>query len=229
MPPARFRFLSLLAVAMLALALSGCHDRHEWNQKLTVVVETPQGERSGSSVIGIEALFYWWPMGGNEVRYRHAGEATVVEVSPGRYLFALLNGTQAERFYWAARDRFKGMERRRWLGQIPRQTEPVTLTGASAPMLVTFDRINDPKTVRRVDPADLAATFGPGYAIKTITLEITNEPVTVGRMESTLPWLEEVGRERATLIPNPPRLRKDATDPEVQYLTPGPFSTELYK
>lgn len=217
MPSARF--LPVLAVAMLAVALAGCHDCHEWNQKMTVVVETPRGERSGSSVVGIEAFFNWWPMGGNEVRYRHVGEATVVEASPGRYLFALLNGTQAERFYWAARDRFKGMERRRWLGQIPRQTEPVALTGRTAPILVAFTNINDPASVRRIDPDNLAAAFGPGYALKAITLEITKEPVTAGVVERVLRWLPGAGY----LIPpeQQPRYVKDQTI--EQNLMPSDF------
>jgi hypothetical protein len=33
------------------------------------------------------------------------------------------------------------------------------------PLLVTFADINDPASVQRVDPDDLAASFGPGYAL----------------------------------------------------------------
>jgi hypothetical protein len=51
------------------------------------------------------------------------------------------------------------------------------------PLLVTFTDIADPKTVTRVDSANLAATFGPGYALTSITLEITDEPVTEGQVQ----------------------------------------------
>ncbi|MEP4423828.1 MAG: hypothetical protein ABJ354_20510, partial [Nitratireductor sp.] len=57
------------------------------------------------------------------------------------------------------------------------------------PLLVTFTDIADPTTVRRVDPDDLAATFGPGVALKRITLEITDEKVTEGRVKAVLGWM----------------------------------------
>lgn len=37
-----------------------------------------------------------------------------------------------------------------------------------------------------VDPADFAATFGPGYALRRITVQITDDPVTTG-IEQKLP------------------------------------------
>jgi len=35
----------------------------------------------------------------------------------------------------------------------------------------------------RVDPADLAATFGAGFALREITLEVTDDAVTEGVVE----------------------------------------------
>lgn len=115
------------------------------------------------------------------------GEATVVEVAQGRTLFALLGGSE-ERLA-AAKDCFAGMTRGEWLRLIPVQTEPVALTGDLIPMLVTFDDITKPETVRQVDPADLSATLGPGVSLRAVTLEITDEPVRVGRGEGVLEWL----------------------------------------
>ena len=57
------------------------------------------------------------------------------------------------------------------------------------PRLVTFDDIDDPTTAREVDPANLAATFGSGVALRGITLELTGEAVTRGRIDGLLPWL----------------------------------------
>ena len=56
-------------------------------------------------------------------------------------------------------------------------------------MLVTFDDITKPETVRRVNPEDLAAVFGEGVRLKAVTLEITDEAVTEGRVEAVLGWL----------------------------------------
>jgi len=214
--PLLSRFLPVLTVAMLALALAGCGNSYEWNQKVTVVVETPQGERAGSSVqsVSYRKLGQSVPLEGNSSSWQVEGEAVVVELPAGRYLFALLKGETTygdvhhvlpsvvypttgprthEALSWAA-------------GQSAGTALPVE--GRNRPLLVTFTNINDPASVRRVDPDDLAASFGPGYALKAITLEISKDPVTVGVVESVLSWFHNVER----LIPSEriPRLAKDA-------------------
>ena len=55
-------------------------------------------------------------------------------------------------------------------------------------MLVTFGDLDDPTSVAEVDPDDLAASFGEGYALKRITVQITDDPVTTG-IEQRLGWL----------------------------------------
>ena len=52
--------------------------------------------------------------------------------------------------------------------------------------MVTFDDLSDPATVRKVDPLDLAATFGPGVKLRAVTLELTNAPITSGKVVSAL-------------------------------------------
>jgi len=183
-------FIRIITALALVLGLTGCRDKHDWHQRLTVRVETPQGVRSGASVVEVTAWFGRIPLSGNEVEYRVQGEATVVEIAPGKYLFALLPGS-AERFYWSARDRFKGMSRGEWLGQITRQSAPVELSDRAMPRLVIFGDINDPTSVQRVDPVDLAASFGPGVRLKSITLEITDAPVSTGKVEAVLGWFND--------------------------------------
>ncbi|AZL59053.1 hypothetical protein EI545_09490 [Tabrizicola piscis] len=172
-------------------------ETHRWRQKLTVVIHTPTGEVTGSSVIEVRVSFYGGgqTITGREVAYDLIGEATVVEVLPGKYLVALIGGSE-ELFARAAKDRFEGMTRGEWLRAIPRQTEPVTLSGDLIPMLVTFDDITKPETVRRVDPKGLAAVFGEGVRLKAVTLEITEEAVTEGRVEGVLGWLNDVWPDR---------------------------------
>ncbi len=115
------------------------------------------------------------------------GEASVVDLGDGRYLFALIGeGTKFLAFRTfnggpgISEKIFAAMSKRRGSKPVPSK---------SFPLLVTFTDINDPKTVKRVDPGDLAASFGAGYKLKSITLEITNEPVTKGVVESVLGWL----------------------------------------
>jgi hypothetical protein len=50
--------------------------------------------------------------------------------------------------------------------------------------------------VKLVDPADLAATFGPGVRLKSETLEVTNEAVTDGVVAQFLPWLVDTWPNR---------------------------------
>ena len=65
---------------------------------------------------------------------------------------------------------------------------PVDVPIGALPLLVRFRDLNDPATVERVDPFDLAASFGPGVKLQRATIEITNDPVTTG-IEQKLPWL----------------------------------------
>lgn len=171
-------------------------ETHSWRQKLTLVVETPEGQVSGSSVVEVRVSFYQGGqiMSGTEVHYDLTGEAAVVEVLPGRYLFALM-GDSEELFFRAAKDRFEEMTRGEWLRAIPGQTEPVTLTGDLIPMLVTFDDTTKPETVRQVNAADLAAAFGEGVRLKAVTLEVTDEAVTEGRVEGVLSWWPQMLRD----------------------------------
>ena len=218
-----------LVLALAAAGLAGCGDSNTWHQKLTVTVETPKGIKSASSVVSVTMH----DTTGNDwmtlpeargARYELTGEAVVLELAPGRYLLALLKGLP-----YATNVIFPDEPPVEIAPALADMRASRELSPKQYPLLVTFADIDDPASVARVDPDDLAAHFGPGYALSSITLAITDEPVTKGRVEAVLGWLEKVGRERPTLIPNPPRLRKDASDPEIQYLTPGPFSTELFK
>lgn len=186
------RLVLFVSLVFAALTLAGCQDRTAWNQKLTVTVETPSRDVTGTSVSEVVAMFGQIPGSASEVNYQLRGEATMVEVAPGRYLFALLGERDAERLYIAV----YGMnfaDRGRKLAALPSVKDVKTLDPGNYPLLVTFDDVNDPKTVKRVDPADLAASFGPGHALKSITLEITDEKVAAGKVESVLGWLRTVG------------------------------------
>ena len=74
----------------------------------------------------------------------------------------------------------------------------VELAPGDLPLLVRFRDINDPKTVERVDPNDLAASFGPGVYLKRATVEITRDPVTTGIVKR-LSWLAPLRSRGASL------------------------------
>ncbi|MGB3312951.1 MAG: hypothetical protein WBB85_00950 [Albidovulum sp.] len=175
-----------------------------WHQRLTITVETPLGEVSGAAVTAVrkvEWLGPWVLPDAQRVINTIKGEAAVVEVAPGRHLFALLDGESGEgswlrdagHWVYAAyglgqkSDRSYEASMRKLKSQS--YNRPVPLPPEGWPLMVTFDDIADPTTVRRVDPDDLAASFGPGVRLKAVTLEVTKAAVTEGRVEGLLGWL----------------------------------------
>ncbi len=181
--------------AWLALGVAGCSDSYSWHQKLEVEVDTPEGVVRGASVVKV-----WWSTG-SDINYfpgatnaqsSVSGEATVVEVAEGRYLFALLDGAQslAPKVFLDKKSRREGGVK--LFGPMLQTTrKQITVPHSHYPTLVTFSDINDPTSVQKVDPDNLAATFGPGVSLKRLTLEITDEPVTEGKIESVLEWLDD--------------------------------------
>ena len=209
----------LLGMAMIPLfgtAACGMDSKRfpDYRYRLTVEVDTPNGMRSGSSVIEV-----YTAMSGpinipspNTLVKRMKGEAVAVDLPNGQTLFALLRSESSVEWAKGAIEniiprsdippregndyprRFDLMLQRTGLYELPRQFPnpppyiDKTDKPTAYPMLVTFKDIADPKTVERVDPDNLAATFGKGYALKRITMQLTDDPVTVG-IEKRLVWL----------------------------------------
>ena len=159
---------------------------------MVVWVNTPSGLISGAAVTDVEIRlvsdFFKGDIGGAKPSFH--GEAVVVELPDGRHLFALLDGATG----WVVNELYdQGVD-----GGVPELSrafksmdEPLRLSPKYYPLLVTFGDLSDPASVMRVDPADLAATFGAGFALREITLEVTNDAVTEGVVEGVLGWLSE--------------------------------------
>ncbi len=121
------------------------------------------------------------------------GEASFVEIAPGKYLFALSVYEPMQRTLHAFVDAPEELRKEDGPRTITARLQSLRETRLVAredyPVLVTFADVNDPKSVQLVDPANLAATFGPGFALKGMTLEITDEKVTEGEVEKVLEWI----------------------------------------
>ena len=190
--------LRLALFLLPVLALTGCTQHFAWHQKLTVTVATPAGEVSGASVTAVEVDGFdgLLPDGG-DVDSRLRGEAVLVEVAPGRYLFVLLTGALgwADAAYGLGGPGTVFEENMRTVeAQVGKP--PVPLPPKTWPLMVTFTDIHDPKTVQQVDPDDLAASFGPGVSLKAVTLAVTDEPVTEGKVEAVLVWLADYNKSQ---------------------------------
>jgi hypothetical protein len=192
----------MVVLLLAVLTLSSCTRDTSWNQRLTLIVETPQGEVRGSAVTRVTKTETSGSLVLPEargVRSKVMGEAVVVEIAPGKFLFALLSGTNEEKrdaTHWVdlayqLRDAESHTGAMAKLRAQPRG-KPVPLPPEGWPMLATFEDVTKPETVRRVNPADLAAVFGEGVRLKEVTLEITREAVTEGRVEGVLGWLSDL-------------------------------------
>ena len=184
---AAFRNLVLLAVLSL---LTACGERHSWHQKLILEVETPNGLVTGGSVV--EASVSWFggldkAMSSNASANGLRGEASFVEVAPGKYLFALLDGEEAAHAIALFTDKPRE-EPRQVTERLQTLKETRVVPPGKYPRLVTFNDLRDPKSVKLVDSANLAAAFGPGFALKSVKLELTDEKVTKGAVGHVLGW-----------------------------------------
>lgn len=209
------RRLAILLLSLFGLPLAACGPSDgppDYRYRLTVEVETPEGLRSGSSVIEVRQRMVrpGSNPAGMAVERRIRGEAVAVDLPGGGTLFALLrsdnNVDWASYVMQTIAPRTQGEDFRQQLddmlaleGEIvlPRMFPPAGhLEERSAyPMLVTFGDIDDPTSVALVDPDDLAATFGEGVSLKRITVQITDDPVTTG-IEERLGWLENLDAYR---------------------------------
>ncbi len=210
---ARRKMLGLMA-SSVAVLLSACGlvKSHEaFRYRLTVEVDTPQGLRTGSSVIEVTAGEVGTTLGGAAVQVR--GQAVAVDLPGGKTLFALLRGDHAP-YDFAGQAMFlvtpfergdkqdgfgpllEAVRANRKVNVVPRMRPgyfDVEPPFSAYPMLVQFHDIADPKTLERVDPDNLPASFGPGIRLRRITVQLTEEPVTTG-ITKRLPWLDHLQR-----------------------------------
>jgi len=214
----------LILIAMLLGYFKIKYPEYSWHQKLAIEVETPSGLKGGASVVSLLVGTHAFVPGGARGFKRLRGEATVVEVAPGQYLFGLLKDQDnlTQRVFDNHPDR-RGDTFDEAFGRLSSLRETRAVPKKYYPLLVTFTDINDPSSVQRVDPDDLATHFGPGVKLKTITLEITNEPVTRGRVEKVLGWLDNYYNKRF----DGKRFGTVKTDnPFANSLASGAFDTE---
>lgn len=238
-------------LAGIALALPGCGaagDRlPDYRYRLTVEVETPEGLRTGSSVIEVSTTV----AGRNSiptpgaVSHRVRGEAVTVDLGARGLLFALLRSE--DNSDWASNVMFRfvpktplkrgtdekydsnarfeamfaAMLNHRELIELPRTFPPVghLVDQPARPVLVRFRNVADPKTVEKVNPDDLAVAYGQGVKLKRITIQLTDDPVTAG-IEKRLGWL---AKQRGSLIPIP-RGKPIGEMPIGSDITEGDFS-----
>jgi hypothetical protein len=207
----------------------------------TFTIETPEGRRSGSNVVEVSIYFARGlaRAQGYAIYTRVRGEATVIDLGDRGLLFATLSDEDSLRFGMThstglgcekpfPRERFDGHvdagqssngEYAAYLDGLNKQKPRGDVPFKDLPMLVRFRDIHDPTSVERVDPHDLAASFGTGVKLDGMSVEITDASVTKG-IEPLLPWLADL---KTRLSPAPPGLLP--ATPLINLLTAADFQS----
>lgn len=183
--------LALIATVLLYWQLR--YPTHTYRYKLTVEVKTPEGTRSGYAVREIT-----WRSGihfaeGYTGFTKERGEAVIVKLPNNQTLLALLynaNPGATARFAFGKSNLSHDFDRS--VIELERPVLRSAKWGESGyPRLIRFRDPLDPMSVERIDPTSLADTFGAGYALKRITAQITDEPVT-DIISKHLSWFAEL-------------------------------------
>lgn len=225
----RFAFICMLAcTGLLLYACSGGSVTYRY--RLTVTVDTPEGPRTGSSVIEVTTCCSSRSNAG--VTSTQRGEAVAVDLGRRGTLFALLS-VRDDPFHAAkiapaalmpvidsrgtaeaAINNLRAMRDVRGAVPVPRRVYPV---------LVNFRDIRDPNTVMEVDPDRLEARFGPGVHLRAITVEMSDDALT-STIPARFPWWTAYREKRfdgATV-----RI-ENVQDPNLSHhITRSYFSTE---
>jgi hypothetical protein len=236
-------------VAAAAVGLAGCDTpTRRFRERLTLVVDTPEGTATGTSVIEHATAFQDGWLGGianHTLLGSTRGEATVVDLRSHGLLFALLTPDMARIDRNGRRGRgapggyeysvFKDLNDQATQESGGKTEKLISLFIDSLNRLkpkgeVPFDILglfvrfrdpNDSRTVERVDPANFAASYGHGLRLNSATIEITDDPLTTG-IEQKLPWLKD-GWPEKVLIPYSGPLRPASQVSQIENLTHDDF------
>lgn len=190
-----------IIAGLAAAPLIGCtRSLPTYRFRLSVHVDTPQGERTGASVIEVHSVDQGKGFPGPEaggIRIRFRGEAASLKMPNGVYVFALLRGKETHSAQTIAGAPFaatgaRGIARESY-GDSLRRVMGVAgvheLPLSSYPQFVYFKKISDPASVQEVLPDDFANVFGDGISLRGVTTEIVDDPVEF-KIPQVLPWIE---------------------------------------
>lgn len=226
--------------AIIAFSWWMSDDSRTLRCRRTFTVETPEGKRSGSSVVEVSIYFATGlaRAQGYGVLSRVRAEATVIDLGARGLLFATLadedrlqssdtHGTGLGCETPFPRARFDGHvdagrspndEYAAYLDGLNKQKPQGDVPFKYLPMLVRFRDIHDPTSVERVDPSDLAASFGAGVKLEGMSVEITDAPLSKS-IELVLPWLAHLQTQRLSPSPVGPL----STTPLINLLSDDDF------
>jgi hypothetical protein len=240
------RWVRRLAVLVLSLPLLGIvyyqynYPTCTFRYKLTAEVMTPDGLKTGSSVIKVSYSHNADWGGGKSADLHMTGEAVYVDLGQGKNLFVTLKSQESGREVSLNRNYapFKGaldgfalplkVFGLRWnFGQerdlcaasrlIPLGTR-FDVTFENLPTLVTFNSLDDPYSVSVIQP-DQLALLGQGMTLKRVTVAKSEEQI-FNIIDGVLPWLQSKRPKNGSVI-------WDIRDPLIDRLNYNSFKMPI--
>jgi len=175
--------------------LTGCGGpTYSYRYRLTIEVDTPEGLKSGSSVIETtvrDDTESWGPPEARMVRSRTKGEAVFVDLGSGKHVIALLvmgpTGADDPDFNRLLPNLFPHRELNEMRSWQDRKGQ-FTVAANLVPTLVILPDVNSPTTAQVVRPDEFETVFGPGVRFRRAWVEMTRDPITA-ELEQRLPML----------------------------------------
>ena len=165
--------LKIAGLVILLLILKSCifPSKTSYALKITAEVETPQGLRTGSSVIKLvsKSIPKWLP-GSDGFTLQLKGESPVVDLGNGKRLYVLLRDENGQHDVMGL---FRSTQRQTDQG----------LKIKDYPALVTFTDPDNAASVVKVLPESFAESFGDGYSIRRVLAEPVSGPPTFGALD----------------------------------------------
>lgn len=215
--------VALLVVAVtLAYAMGEKSEKtYSWRYKTTVVVDTPEGEKYGSAVREVTVTIKSCPVHICEKGYLPGkvstkGAAVAVDLGERGMVFSIIP-TDSYQIVFSLFPGPPGLtpEGAEYYSRLKNVKAEMGNNGyimGQIPTMVTFEDINDPKTVQLAYSVaaisvpnqaawdfkttdNLEKLFGKGVHLKNVTVEMTDEPVTWG-IDKVLVWIEEFRNRR---------------------------------
>lgn len=197
------KLVGMAALGLMATGLATCGKAYKsYNYKLTISVRDRGELRMASSVVRVRESS---SSTGAANRPAVCGEAMVVPLQSGRFIFVLLEGGQVEpqrgRARWLAAPTLVLLHRLglpgNWasgddsgIRKLRDVRQSFQLTPYEWPEIVTFKDAKDPKTILRVGPENEGVALGEGVEIERLTLQVTNDDITRGQLKAVLPWFD---------------------------------------
>lgn len=226
--------------------LTSCSRSAEVRYKVSVELEEDGQTRSGSSIWSWRITKPTVALASPYNSEFH-GEAVAVALAHHPTVFGLLVNSEADSHYaplLVERLFGRGSQEARRSGRPYDRVEDVRDIASrvgervvvdcrdlkACPMLVWFERADDPTSIQMADPAQFP-NLDKGITLRSITIEITEDSSSQS-ISQTLPWLVSVGSNRPTLIPRPKvrpgqGVKKPNWTP-IESVGTRAFSTELF-